>query len=342
MSKFSRCHNCTGELVFKPQTGMLVCQRCNSTFAVNEDIKRPVIRQYTPTYVPEVNKDLKTDYICTACGAKIVTGKEGEVKRCSSCGNTALKKEESPTYIPDGIIPFSISKQQAGEIFRKWVGSRKFAPSDLKQMARLDKLSGLYTPVWNFSFVSSLRYSCTGIKKRIDSNGDEEIREIDVRKNKDTKHADVLLSASSKISNVFIEGMGDYDFSKTRPYSTDYLLGFVGLETDKDIHASYNDVTEEISRKNLSKTKKNLDDEYDEVQGLMCQTRFRDVTFNYLYVPVFANHYTYKGKQYHCYINGQTGKASGNAPKSIAKIGGLILLGLGILAGIGLLIASIL
>ena len=57
---------------------------------------------------------------------------------------------------------------------------------------------------------------------------------------------------------------------------------------------------------------------------------------------MWANHYSYKGREYHCYINGQTGEATGKAPKSFGKIAGTVL---GILGGIGLavlIIASIL
>ena len=231
-----------------------------------------------------------------------------------------------------------MSRNKAASIFRTWVGSRKFAPNDLKQMAKLEKISGLYTPVWNFSFNSVFKYTGTAIKIKTDSDGNQEFRENELDKVKETRYSNVLLSASSRISDDFLNGMGEYDFNRIRPYSTDYLLGFAGIDTNLDIHNVYSDLTNEISSANERKIKSKLEAEYDRIDGLSCRTRFKDVVFNYAFVPVWANHYTYKGKEYHCFINGQTGKATGKAPKSILKIGSLIL---GVLAGIGAIIGII-
>lgn len=338
MANYSRCANCGGELLFNPETAMLVCDRCGSTFQVKEGNSSFVRRAYTSSYSPAENQNETVKYTCRTCGAKSVVGTDGEVKRCSSCGNTTLNKEKSMTVVPDGIIPFSVSRRRAGEIFRNWVGSRKFAPSDLKQMAKLEKISGLYTPVWNFNFTSIFKYSGTAIKIKTDSNGNQDIREIDLDKTKETRHANVLVSGSTRITDDFLEGMGEYDFNKAKPYSTDYLLGFAGIDTDIDIHEIYANMTNDIAKENKRRTKNNLQKEYDNIDEVSYSTRFRDVSFNYVHIPVWANHYTYKGKEYHCYINGQTGKATGKAPKSVLKIGGLVL---GILAGIGAVIGII-
>lgn len=325
MANLSRCKNCDGEKLFDPAKGMLVCERCGSTYAVKETGDDPVRREYAPSYIPEENKNILNKYECSSCGAKIVVGTNNEVKRCSSCGNTTLVKIKGSTVAPDGIIPFKISRNQACEIFSKWVGSRKFAPSDLKQMAKLQKISGLYSPVWNMHYVETTKYSATAGKFINTSNGQQETREYEIDKIDEKKISNELHTANSRISDGFIEGLGEYDFSKTRPYSTDYLLGFAGIDTDIDVHRVYDEILEEASQDNKRKIESRLSDNYDFYDNLSCVTRLRNVYFNYTYVPIWANHYTYKGKKYHCYINGQTGKATGKAPKSILKVGGLIL-----------------
>ena len=47
---------------------------------------------------------------------------------------------------------------------------------------------------------------------------------------------------------------------------------------------------------------------------------------------MWVNAYMYKDKSYVCYINGQTGKASGTAPKSFWKIFFTVL---GVIAAVG-------
>ena len=342
MAHYSRCKNCGGEQTFKPEKGVLVCERCGGSAPVKEGSGGVIKRMYSPTYSPSDNLHTSVKYRCATCGTSSVVGTDGEVKRCSSCGNTSLTKETSKTHTPDGIIPFEIARDKAAEIFRKWVGSRKFAPSDLKEMAKLQKISGLYTPIWNFSFNSTMRYTCVGVRVRVDSKGQAETNEYPLDKMKDTAYSNVIISGSSRISDTCIEGLGEYDFIKLRPYSTDYLLGFAGIDTDVDVHNEYNKMTNEISKDNERKAKNKLDDSYDRVESFLCRTRFRDVVFNYAYVPIWANHYTYNGKEYHCYINGQTGKATGSAPKSAGKIAGLVFGILAAIAAVALIIVKVL
>ena len=56
------------------------------------------------------------------------------------------------------------------------------------------------------------------------------------------------------------------------------------------------------------------------IENFVCNTNFENMRYNYLYVPVWINNYKYKDKTYNCYINGITGKVSGNSPKSFWKI----------------------
>ena len=138
-----RCANCTGELFYNAEVDMLECERCSSKFPIVEKKTENIKRKYDPSYSILANQDEVVDYKCATCGTKLLVGSDNEVRRCSSCGNTTLMRERSNIVKPDGIIPFSISKRKAAEIFRKWVGERKFAPKDLKYMAKLEKISGI-------------------------------------------------------------------------------------------------------------------------------------------------------------------------------------------------------
>ena len=139
MSEYSKCLNCGGEEVYEPEKAMVVCERCGSTFAVKEGVSDNLRRSYSSTYSPDANKNVVVKYTCSTCGAQSVVGRDSEVKRCASCGNTTLTKEKGTTIVPDGIIPFSVSRNKAASIFRTWVGSRKFAPNDLKKLYEITR-----------------------------------------------------------------------------------------------------------------------------------------------------------------------------------------------------------
>lgn len=335
MAKITKCNNCGSDLAFDPEKNMLVCKSCGGNFPVRVPsgaVKRNV---YTIEYNPEDNRKEETQYVCPACGSKIMAGREKPLSICASCGNTELKVQTNSVAVPDGIIPFAINKEKAGEIFRKFVRSRKFAPSDLEQMAKLQKIIGLYCPVWKFDFEARTRYSYVGIKTFVDDHDHERIRPYPNEKNKEKDYNDILLSGNKQISDYTLDKIGNFDFSKTVPYSSDYVLGFYLTDTNRNIHTVYDNYKDKLEEDTKKSIEKSINDDYDRIDNFVCRTRFVNEVFNYIGVPIYANHYTYKGKNYHCYINGQTGKFTGSAPKSIWKILGAI--GAGVL-GVGLLI----
>ena len=338
MSKLSKCKNCTGELKYDAESQMLKCLWCGSKFPVQEKRNFELRRKYDSSYSPNENSDSEIGYKCSTCGTKLMAGTDSEIYRCSSCGNSTLVKEKSVLNVPDGILPFEISRDKAARIFREWVGQRKFAPSDLKQMAKLEKISGIYTPIWNFSYSSAYRYSLVGIKKTLDSYYNEVRNEYYIQKVIEDKCENRIYSANLRMEKEMDYQFEDYDFQKIKTFSTDYILGFTAFDTDIDIHKIYNSIEKEVKKENDEKILIKLEEEYDYIEDFSSVVKLKNVNFNYLYVPVWANHYTYKGKQYHCYINGQTGKAMGGSPKSVGKIAGTVL---GILGGIGAILLII-
>lgn len=338
MAKISKCENCGSDIVFDPDKKMLICKSCGGTYPVQLSsgiIKRHI---YSIEYNQDDNRKEETQYVCPSCGSKIMAGREKPLSICASCGNTNLKVQTNSVAVPDGIIPFAINKDKAGEIFQKFVRSRKFAPNDLEQMAKLQKIIGLYCPVWKFDFETRTRYSYIGIKKYIDDDDHERVRRYPNEKVKEQDYYDVLLSGNKQITDDTLSEIGKYDFSKAVPYSSDYVLGFYLTDTNINVHNVYDDYKDNLEYKTKSNIEDSVKDDYDRVDNFVCHTRFVDEVFYYIGVPIYANHYTYKGKNYHCYINGQTGEFTGSAPKSIWKILGAV--GAGIL-GVGLLILLI-
>ena len=121
-------------------------------------------------------------------------------------------------------------------------------------------------------------------------------------------------------------------------YNIEYLCGFVGTDTDFDVHASYRDFTNYINNAEEKKARREKSTQYDRIERFKCETNIYKPKFNYIYLPIYANYYTYKDKKYTCYVNGYSGKVTGNAPKSGWKILSTIFI---ILLVIGLIGAGI-
>ena len=117
-------------------------------------------------------------------------------------------------------------------------------------------------------------------------------------------------------------------------YSPEYMFGFSGTEANNNIHDIYNAILEHETRHNKKLVEERLLSQYTRIDTLDCRTELRNVSFNYLYVPIWANHYRYKDKLYHCFINGATGEVTGKSPKSFWKIFSLVA---GIVAAVAIL-----
>lgn len=327
-----RCEYCGGNQIYNPNNGMLECEHCGKTtpvdFSGNKNISN-IVRRYDISYMPEPNLEASNQYLCSSCGATIKFEDDEKKTRCPSCGDTALTRNESAMYVPDGIIPFSINKNQAIKIFRTWIQNRKFAPKNLKEMARLGKVTGLYVPVWNMNFRITGSYFANVTK--LEKVGDDYITwHYPIRENIDKTFLNIMLSANKNIEDEALEGLAPYDTQKIKPYSSEYLFGFSGLNTDLNIHQKYQEEVDYKKEKLTQRISATLKEKYDSIESFNSSYTTRNESFNHIYVPVWANHFTYNGKKYHCYINGQTGQATGRAPKSFWKILTLVL---GICAG---------
>lgn len=336
MKKITKCTNCGGGLTYSPQKNALVCAHCDSAFALPIRKREKLLRRYTIDYVPEAEETFQNVHQCHTCGSTYVVADDKISTRCPSCGATTVSQVQVKTAFPDGIIPFKLDKVKAVELFQKWLKKRKFAPNDLVAMAKNGKISSVYVPVFNINATSICAYSATVKKVHTDDDSNTLFSTVHTIQDAITGNiSDKCLCANSVVNKDFVEKIIKVEQSQIVPFASEYLLGFYGTETNEDIHNLLNKFTKKLKDQKEGEVREKLNRKYDEIVHLGCNTQMRNITFNYTYVPIFMNHYTYNNKKYHCYISGIDGKATGSAPKSFGKI--LALVGgiaLGICAGI--------
>jgi len=322
----NKCDSCGGNLVFMPDDFVMGCEHCGNTKPIKRSKQistRPLVQRYSESYLMMPKEISGQTYICSSCGTTVSFEERETKRRCPSCGDTSLHYEKRSVYVPDAIVPFVISREKAIGIFRNWIASRKFAPRDLKEMAKHGKISGLYIPTWNFGFRLMVDYSAD-VTRTFEHEESFYTKHFYINNIEEKSYTNVLLSGNKRISNATLDEIEPFDISKMVPFSNEYVCGFSGLDTDVDIHKSFDAEVHKKEQSVEDKIRKDLKRSYEVIEKLDTHSQTKNETFSYAYVPVWANHFTYNGKQYHCYINGQTGKATGKAPKSIWKILGLV------------------
>ncbi|MEZ4685604.1 MAG: hypothetical protein R3B47_05935 [Bacteroidia bacterium] len=85
---------------------------------------------------------------CDSCGAERILPEDQVGLTCPFCASESVNESATETRFikPDGILPFSISKELAYDHFRTWLGTGWFVPNNLRKLASMEKIEGVYLP----------------------------------------------------------------------------------------------------------------------------------------------------------------------------------------------------
>lgn len=102
------------------------------------------------------------------------------------------------------------------------------------------------------------------------------------------------------------------------PYQSKYLSGFSAERYALSLKNGWED-----ARANIKKTLRNeitRKINADVVRNMSLHTSYSDIKYKHTLLPVWISSYRYRNKVFNYMVNGQTGRFSGKAPKSILKI----------------------
>jgi predicted Zn-ribbon and HTH transcriptional regulator len=141
------CPSCGAPQKFSPATGTLVCEFCRTktTIEVSED----VIHEYEFTEAVESlnkqkNQIIEKDIKCKKCGGSFTLTPYSFSSNCPYCSTPAIT-DFIREITPKSLIPFILTHKESQILFKKWVGSRWFAPNAFKKYLDGDNtLTGYY------------------------------------------------------------------------------------------------------------------------------------------------------------------------------------------------------
>jgi len=320
-----KCKNCGSEIKFDPKTQKLNCPSCG---ALNEFEKSLEIVSHLVEKRPDIKQHkewLKSSKFlqCDNCGAKIALGRYDLTTNCPYCGSDFISQiGDLPGASPDAIIPFKFSPQVAGEHFSRYVKKKFFVPRSFKKNLPSNKIRGVYIPA--FAFDANTKSTYDG--KLVKSDGDD-VDYFSIDGTNEQVHKNVLVEASSKISDFDLNNILPFDLNGAYKYNANFIKGF-SVEHYHEvmthcINIAHNKIDKEIEENILKQYN------YSRVHRLDVNTTYSNEKYTYYLLPIYNLEYTYNNEKYITHMNGQTGKIGGGLPISKWKIG--LLVGLGIL-----------
>jgi hypothetical protein len=252
------------------------------------------------------------------------------------------------------MVAFRVSKDDANKRFGEWIGGLWFRPNDLKKIARVQEMGGVYIPFWAFhSNVFSqwtaqrgYYYYTTETYTEVE-NGQRVTRTRQVQHTRwepaagartDLFH-DLLVCASRGLPGDLVEKFSTFDTTQLQPYRPEYLAGWRAESYAVDLLPGWGMAQQKIMQQQESRCAGDVGG--DTHQALAVTNFFTGVTFKHLLLPIWVAAYRYNGKVFLFLVNGQTGEVVGKAPWSAWKLTILILFIIAAIAGIVVLVMKL-
>jgi ribosomal protein S27E len=336
------CTGCGADLVFNPEKGALKCEYCGMEQAITKAGQQPQERSYE-----EHIKNSKTrlgklsqtalEVNCDDCGANITFEPPQVSGSCPFCAAkiVAQPKIADPSIAPEGIIPFTIGRQQAKQSLQKWLKGDWFAPGDLQKLAQTEKIQGVYLPFWTYDAQTTNHYRgergdyyyVTETYTETNSEGKQETKTRQVRHTRWSSASgvvhctfdDLLISATKLVNKDRLQALEPWHLKESlRAYEPSYLAGFEAQRAQVSLEEGFESAKIMMSPRIDSAVKSDIGGDEQRINSI--STDYHHITFKHLFLPVWITSYRYKNKQYQVMINARTGEVQGDRPYSSTKV----------------------
>lgn len=326
-----KCKSCGGVIEFDIKAQKIKCPYCETEYLPQNMDNQ--IKEYTfdvqklSQESQSWNNETKV-LQCKQCGAEFTVDKSTASTHCSYCGSSQIIESSDNAGIkPEAIATFKVDKNQAMEIFQKWIKGKFFAPNALKHLFQQEKLKPVYNPFWTYDANTFSTYTASGgehyyVEVRDDSGQvrrEQRTRWYRVSGRISRFFDDVLVNAG-KTQSLSIEKIDKFNTSELKPFSSEYLSGFQAERYSVSPVDGFERAKSKMYSALEAQARGEVLSRYDEVSGLSLNTQYSDVTFKHVLLPLWMSGYVYQGKTYNFFINGQNGAIHGKYPLSPIKV----------------------
>ena len=344
-----KCPNCGATVFFDPATGGMHCDYCGYTCELpSADAENEICEMDFESALHTESFDWgeqKKEVQCKQCGAVTVYDALETAAVCPFCGSTSVMPAANENPIaPGAVCPFSVTKEQAGERFTRWLKGKLFAPRKAKKNASPEAFQGVYLPYWTYDAQTTSNF--TG---RAGYDRTVKDREGNSKTVTDWRHVsgvyqeffdDVTVMASKRQTDSGVRACEPFDFSKLVPYSPQVVAGFIAERYSVGLQEGWESAQRTIQSSLRSDIQSYIRRHWnaDRSDSVHFSTLYSNITYKYLLVPTWISSFKYKDKIYQFAVNGQTGKVGGKAPVSAWRVILFILAIVGLIAGLAYLL----
>lgn len=353
------CKECGALLKYAPGTMHLKCEYCGAANEIAEAAEPTVIEEidfekFLNENADGVEKQEVITVKCNNCGASSTLLPNITSDSCPFCSSPIVITGGTANSIikPKYLLPFKVEVKQAIEDFKKWIHGLWFAPNDLKKYAETtDKLNGMYIPYWTYDSETTSDYSGERGTNYTDTesytayeNGKSVTRTRTVTRIRWTytngtvnnNFDDILVLASNSLPEKYTNGLEPWDLENLTAYNDKFLSGFRTESYQVDVKTGFEKSKVRTDAAIRVSICRDIGGDHQRISSV--NTRYSNITFKHILLPVWLSAFRYKEKVFRFMINGRTGEVQGERPYSAIKIVlailAVIAIGIGIYFGI--------
>jgi DNA-directed RNA polymerase subunit RPC12/RpoP len=326
------CPNCGASISYDLHETTLVCQFCGWTGKVDQRVISESSEQLLDTALPTERAhrwaDSQSRVTCEQCGVGIILPAGQTADTCPYCASNRFITSPALMELvdPQGIIAFKIDPQKAGDYIRTWLSQGFLAPDDLALRHAGMQLHPAYYPFWIFSGTLEVPWFYD------DNIGTSKLPQWETRNG---SHFEMfnneIIPGLRKLTSAEIAGIEPFNLEELVEFSPDYLAGWLALTYDQPLADASLRAREKVLNNVKSSLSSLVEPDHPKRNFGIGASKWSGLTYKLALLPIYIGNYPFQGKRYHLYMNGQTGKVSGNKPLDSLKvtmlsIGGFLLL----------------
>jgi len=340
------CKQCGAKVAFDPSHRALTCPYCGFVEKI-EPAEHKAVAQHDLEAALSKQADLaqiiegrSSQVRCVACGAIVLLEDKVVTDNCPFCGNALENKPETAQgmVLPESLLPFAIDLRKAIAAFNDWINSLWFAPNDLKSLANLGQLSGVYVPFWTYdSMTYTAYYGQRGDDyweadryTETDSQGNTVEKTRQVLKTRwsrvsgevDHFFEDVLVCASKSLPIENVNKLHPWDLKDLEAFKSEFLAGFKTERYAVGLAEGFSTAKGMMDAEIRILCRRDIGGDHQQVDSV--KTQHVGVTFKHLLLPIWLAVYRYQNQTYRILVNARTGGVTGSRPYSAWKIAGLV------------------
>ena len=331
------CPSCTAPLSFTPGSENIKCEYCGGEFtikevedffaakeekAVEERLEQEKKWESEQKDWSEEEKAALRSFVCSSCGAEIVSDENTMATECCYCGNpTMLPARFDGMLKPDYVIPFQKTKDEAVAALKKFYEGKYLLPDNFTSNNRVENIQPMYVPFWLFDADTAGDAVFRGEKIKRWENSSEIVTETSIfscRRHGTMAFKKVPADGSKKMNDDYMDSIEPFDYGELVPFTPAYLAGFLADKYDVTAEECTPRIDRRLKETVMEELRKSVTG-YDGVYLEQGEARKTGGEIRYAMAPVWILTTRYNDKPYTFMMNGQTGKVVGSLPYDMTK-----------------------